>query len=904
MNRIVNYRKGVPEYTMPEYEENLENSKILLRFDESATKDECGNTWTAFGTLPEISSDVARLGKAAFLGGNCALQMTSAPIGITGSNFTIDFWVYLLNADGGVIIGAVANGTSHLKLGLSASGIGINPMNVGNNEIAINWILPTYSWHHVAVVRDNYVVSFFLDGQKAGSVTHYFNYTAIGTILGCTCNHDLYPNCYIDEFRVSTFARWTENFTPPELVPLESTTLKEEQIKFYRVPAETPRLVLNGDNHTRTYAALVEPKIAKINKIFDPAVVLMHFDDVSDPGKDECGNGWAVNGSAVLSETNAKFGKAFQFQGSQVLNHYNGFSLGGRDFTIDFWCCITGATSTGDSVNVLRVYEKGGSYKSLMQVYVYGEKILFGNAFGGNEQTLAKADLFNKLIHIAAVYEHGKSTMKIFVNGTLERTMTGVNISRTVCVADIGANGTNYASARFYGTIDELRIIESAMWLQDFTPPTEPYEVEELILVDTGEIIDNPIASDIDIRLGTGDEDVKRIAKRKKTPTLILSETSLLLSAGQLSRSFTYLTDSDGEVIVTSNNPDIVSAKKEGNKIVVSAMSDSGSAIVSVQIAESAEFEESATMTVTVGNYIFGALNTCTPNEIQAVAKLGIGTTTWAEGDSTAEFTVEKFQVGGSVLVQKISVYGVTEWKYTYSEYYSPKEEHAMARIIGFNHNSALEGNNTIHFMMWSTWAQPMAFIDNGNYDNAARYTSMPATFPDAGTYRYTTTHHKGGTAGHNNVGWTDSIIRTRFLPAFINALPSDWRNVLTYCTKYTYHPDSNAVTAVTDRAFILSTYEIFGSSLNEAYDSENAYQSMYTGLNGGAVIGLAGVKAGAKAAYETDATQPKSRSWALRSPYVGNDTQFCAISDAIPTTTNARSSRISLGIVPCFVVA
>jgi len=75
------------------------------------------------------------------------------------------------------------------------------------------------TWHYIAVVRNGTSIKYFLDGNEELNYTqstpkdYSLNYNyPIGIIQGLTIQ-SLYG--YLDEFRISTVARYTSNFTPP-----------------------------------------------------------------------------------------------------------------------------------------------------------------------------------------------------------------------------------------------------------------------------------------------------------------------------------------------------------------------------------------------------------------------------------------------------------------------------------------------------------------------------------------------------------------------------------------------------------------------------------------------------------------------------------------------------------------
>lgn len=76
------------------------------------------------------------------------------------------------------------------------------------------------NWIHIASVRKNGIVSFFLNGEKIGQVSWNKDISALGYWQQVTSEATKY---YIDEIRISDIARWDANFT----IPTEPYTIAE-----------------------------------------------------------------------------------------------------------------------------------------------------------------------------------------------------------------------------------------------------------------------------------------------------------------------------------------------------------------------------------------------------------------------------------------------------------------------------------------------------------------------------------------------------------------------------------------------------------------------------------------------------------------------------------------------------
>ena len=209
------------------------------------------------------------------------------------------------------------------------------------------------------------------------------------------------------------------------------------------------------------------------------------------------------------------------------------------------------------------------------------------------------------------------------------------------------------------------------------------------------------------------------------------------------------------------------------------------------------------------------------------------------------------------------------------------------AFIIGFNHNSSVEGSGRIHFQLAKTalsGGTDIAFCDS-KYDT---YISKTGYFSMNGS-------------GTNSGGWKSSQMRTKicgtsltsYSGTIIAVIPAALRAVLKSVTKYTNNTgnstESNAVTATTDYFFLLSEYELLGSC-KYANTNEASKQEQYAYYSAG----------NSKIKYNHSATTTAVRWW-LRSPVSTDSDRFLRVT----TSGAARSygANGSYGFAPGFCV-
>ena len=126
-----------------------------------------------------------------------------------------------------------------------------------------------------------------------------------------------------------------------------------------------------------------------------------------------------------------------------------------------------------------------------------------------------------------------------------------------------------------------------------------------------------------------------------------------------------------------------------------------------------------------------------------------------------------------------------------------------------------------------------------------------------------------------------------------IAVIPAALRAVLKSVTKYTNNTGkssaASAVTATTDYFFLLSEYEVFGSTTS-SNDTEARKQAQYSYYSAG----------NSKVKYNHSATST-AVIWWLRSTYAGNSTAFVRVSTDGAVAGN--SANYSRGFAPGFCV-
>ena len=264
-------------------------------------------------------------------------------------------------------------------------------------------------------------------------------------------------------------------------------------------------------------------------------------------------------------------------------------------------------------------------------------------------------------------------------------------------------------------------------------------------------------------------------------------------------------------------------------------------------------------------SFVSSTLNNNEWSVIKSVSDAGQGANYWSIGDRKA------VTLNGTV--GKLSLSNVTTYAF----------------IIGFNHNSSVEGTNRIHFQLAKTalsGGTDVCLCDSSYNSNvsATGYFSMNSSRTNSG-------------------GWASSQMRTNicgtslssYSGTIIAVIPAALRAVLKSVTKYTDNTANGGgstasyITATTDYFFILSEFEVFGS-ISYGNTNEKNKQAQYAYYSAG----------NSKIKYKHNGTSTAARWW-LRSPFAGHSGSFVYVY-ADGTVANANA-YYSLGFAPGFCV-
>lgn len=277
---------------------------------------------------------------------------------------------------------------------------------------------------------------------------------------------------------------------------------------------------------------------------------------------------------------------------------------------------------------------------------------------------------------------------------------------------------------------------------------------------------------------------------------------------------------------------------------------------------KSVTFTDSYALTL---SFVSAVLNDNDWATIKVVSDKGDGANYWSIGDRKA---VTLNGTVGSLTLSNYTTY---------------------AFIIGFNHNSSLEGTNRIHFQLAKTAL-------SGGTDVCFCDSSYNSPVSPAGGFCMNFNATSTG-------GWKDSVMRKIICGAdqggttisILNVISDDLKSALKSVTKYTDNTANGGgstasyVTATTDYFFLLSEFEVFGS-ISYGNTNESNKQAQYTYYSAG----------NSKVKYKHNGTSTAAYWW-LRSPYARESAYFVYV--RTDGTHSAYQANYSLGFAPGFCV-
>ena len=451
----VSFGSGDRTLTLSFKVENSNYTTLLLKADSDGTDNQVDASNNAF-TVTEYGNVTSTAfspyhpgGYSTYFDGtgDYLTGPTPATMGIGTGDFTIECWFYATAADTDKGVWDTHTTTSSAD-GLTLTRISATTFRVWQaSQILVSSAVDiTNAWNHLAVVRDNGTLELFVNGVSQGTVA---NTTNMNSAQGIAIGSGRYaagsvPNKsvtgYISDFRVTTTAVYTSDFTPPteRLTAIANTEL---------LACHLPYIADGSSNdHTITIAGNTT------TKRFGPL--------------------------DYLGYTKADHGGSVYFDGTgDYIQTPNGtyMDYGSGDFTFECW--MYPIATNGDN-HLASDYASNGNMTTGSFHLLVDDGILRCYARAGGVNIIGGLDgsttiQINVWHHVALV--RNGTTFTVYLNGASEASTT---LAGAMSVSSqpftIGRAG-QYAGGEFQGYISNARLVKgTAVYTSAFTPPTAP----------------------------------------------------------------------------------------------------------------------------------------------------------------------------------------------------------------------------------------------------------------------------------------------------------------------------------------------------------------------------------------------------------------------------------------------
>jgi hypothetical protein len=197
----------------------ITNTQLLLNFTNAGIYDATSKNDLETVGNAQISTAQSKWGGSSmsFDGtGDWLLIPDQPPQRIGTGNFTIEMWVYR-NSSGTYGLAGKGTGTTGWLVSLNSSNQVV--FTYGSSTITSSGTVSATTWTHIAVVREGTSTNqtkIYIGGTNdgTGTVSTDFNQTN-SMYIGADRTGGSAANAYVQDVRITNYARYTANFTPP-----------------------------------------------------------------------------------------------------------------------------------------------------------------------------------------------------------------------------------------------------------------------------------------------------------------------------------------------------------------------------------------------------------------------------------------------------------------------------------------------------------------------------------------------------------------------------------------------------------------------------------------------------------------------------------------------------------------
>lgn len=338
-----------------------------------------------------------------------------------------------------------------------------------------------------------------------------------------------------------------------------------------------------------------------------------------------------------------------------------------------------------------------------------------------------------------------------------------------------------------------------------------------------------------------------------------ISSNSVTLNTGTPAQEITVTRVGDGIISVVSNDSTtatVSTVNQSTGKFTITGVK-TGNTSVTVSVAQGTNYIAFSSQNISVSVSLAKAFADCTWSEIQQIVQSG----KWEENGWNVGDTKD-IQFPSSVTLDSGSIPANTTYKVV---------------ILGFNHNSSVEGTNRLHLCIGKDASgNDIAFYQSWRFWN---YWQGPGYMTEG--------RHFGGWAYVDT-----SSLRSLLNTTFFNSLPSDLRSVIVPTDKWSYgYCNNTQVFKTYDKIFIPSEKEIFGT-ITEGNSSESDKTAQYSYFSSG--------NGKIRQNHSNISTVVK---WYTRSSKQRN--VICVSTSGVSSSESGTqsSTNTNMGFIPCFCI-
>ena len=429
-------------------------------------------------------TDIKKFGTASVLfdGDGDYLQASADTDFDFSGDFTIECWIYPNNvAYGADIIGNGWNAGWNISRAGDSLTFWVNGVRILNASVS----LVAQVWQHIAVVRLGTTITVYVEGEAKDSATFTDAISSTSNLtIGRDSRQEAYYTGYMDEVRISTKARYSSDFDPPDQPFSESSSSSSScSSSSCSCSSSCSSWVSTSSScsscscccsSTSQSSCSCSSSCSSHLPYDQYTVLLLHMDGseggvvfIDDARAGEAPHTINVAGDAHTTTLIKKIGTAsLEIDGLGdwlVTNDSPDWDLS-ADFTIEFWFRPSDLAYGADIIGT--GYNEGWNFLRVadtIQIWFADTRVI---ATG--------AELSVNTWHHVALVRYG-STITLYIDGDGKSDITYTDTIASNNMLYIGRDAAQ--DAALYGHLDELRISNGkARYRNNFPPPVNPFD--------------------------------------------------------------------------------------------------------------------------------------------------------------------------------------------------------------------------------------------------------------------------------------------------------------------------------------------------------------------------------------------------------------------------------------------